>query len=270
MEIGITSLGMGTQPLDEVLRFAASIASEVMELNGRETVHDNLWAPPIDYKGIRRQLEAARIQATSLGGYSDFTSPDDQELQEQVNILLGYCDVARQMRIPVVRAFAGDLVEGLALDKAYPRIVKGFSTVAERISDWGIMVGIENHGRLVNDGDTLASIVRDVGSSVIGITLDTGNFCWAGHSIDEAHRFFELLAPMTVSVHVKDGRFEDGAFRFLPAGRGDIDLKGLIRLLHRVDYPGPIVSEYEGEGDYATGTLESVAYLRGLRDGASV
>ena len=171
MEIGITSLGMGTQPLDEVLRFAASTASEVMELNGRETVHDNLWVPPIDYKAIRRQLEAARIRATSLGGYSDFTSPDDEELEEQVKIFLGYCDVARQMRIPVVRAFAGDLAEGLTLERAYPRIVEGLSMVAERVNDWGILVGIENHGRLVNDGEVLASIVRDVDSSVVGITL---------------------------------------------------------------------------------------------------
>jgi len=28
-----------------------------------------------------------------------------------------------------------------------------------------------------------------------------------------------------------------------------------------------VVSEYEGKADYASSTLESVAYLRGLRDG---
>lgn len=267
MRIGITSLGMGSQPLDEVLRFAASIGCEALELNGRETVHAGLWAPPIDYESIRRRLSATGLHATSLGGYSDFAQPSDEALAEQVNTFLGYCDVARTMRIPVVRAFVGDAAEGRDLDALYPRIVEGFRAVMERVVDWGILVGIENHGRLANDGDVLHSIVRDVGSPLLGITLDTGNFCWAGHSIDAAHRFFGDLAPLTVSVHVKDGRFVDGAFEFLPAGRGDIDIKGLYDTLFGLGYPGAVVSEYEGALDYATGTLESVAYLRGLRDG---
>lgn len=270
MQIGFVSLGMASQPLDEVLRFARAVGCEVMELNGRETVHQNLWVPPIDYKSIRRSIEAAGVRAVSLGGYVDFAQPDDRALEEQVCIFLGYCDLAREMRIPIVRAFAGDEREGHTLDSLYPRLVAGLRAVAERAADWGILIGIENHGRLINDGDGLLSLVKDVGSSIVGITLDTGNFCWAGHSVAEAHRFFEELAPYTVNVHVKDGRFVDGHFEFLPAGRGEIDLRGLFTLLHEQGYLGPILSEYEGAGDYAAGTAESVAYLRGLRDGLAI
>ncbi|MBN1400516.1 MAG: sugar phosphate isomerase/epimerase, partial [Anaerolineae bacterium] len=100
------------------------------------------------------------------------------------------------------------------------------------------------------------------------MTLDTGNFCWAGHSLDVAQRFFERLAPLTVNVHVKDGRFEDDRWVLYPAGRGDIDLPGLLRLLKSVGYTGPVLSEYEGRADFAASTVESVAYLRGLRDGS--
>ena len=108
-----------------------------------------------------------------------------------------------------------------------------------------------------------------MGSPLLGMTVDTGNFCWAGHSIDEAHHYFEKLAPLTVSVHVKDGRFVDGEFEFVPAGRGDLDLVGFFKALSATGYQGPVVSEYEGKGDYYQGTLESVAYLRGLRDALS-
>jgi len=100
-----------------------------------------------------------------------------------------------------------------------------------------------------------------------GITLDTGNFCWAGHSIEAAHRFFEVLSPLTVNVHIKDGRFVDGAWVLLPAGRGDLDLAGLFTTLAAAKYDGPVLSEYEGRADFQASTTESVAYLRGLRDG---
>jgi len=267
MQIGFVSLGMAAQPLEEVLAAARLAGCETMELNGRETVHQNLWAPPIDYLSVQRQIAASGIVVASLGGYCDFAQATDEALEEEVRGFLGYCDLARQMQIPIVRAFPGDERAGCTREALYPRIVAGFRAVAEGIEGWGVRVGIENHGRLLNDGDLLAGLIHDVGSPLVGITLDTGNFCWAGHSIDAAQRFFERLAPVTVSVHVKDGRFERGVWTLTPAGRGDIDLPDLLATLRAAGYDGPVQSEYEGEAPFLPATTESVAYLRGLRDG---
>jgi sugar phosphate isomerase/epimerase len=238
-----------------------------MELNGRVSVHQNLWVEPIDYGAVQAQIGESGIAATSLGGYSNFAQPTDQGLEAQVEQLVAYCRVARSMGIPRVRAFAGDVVPGQSFDSLYPRLVAGFKAVTERVAEWDLEIGIENHSRLINDGDLLASLIQDVGSPILGMTLDTGNFCWAGHSVEAAHRFFERLAPLTINVHVKDGRFEDGEWVLTPAGRGDIDLAGLFRLLNRQNYDGPVLSEYEGKADFVASTVESVAYLRGLRDG---
>ena len=180
---------------------------------------------------------------------------------------VGYCMVAKNLGIPVVRAFAGDVREGLTLDQLYPRIVSGFKAVAQRVGDWGITVAIENHGRLINHGDHLQALLHDVGSPVIKLTLDTGNFCWAGHSVEVAERFFDALAPFVATVHVKDGCFVVGVWTLTPAGRGEIDLAGLLKKLVALGYQGAVLSEYEGEADFGVSTLESVAYLRGLRDG---
>jgi len=266
MRIGMTSLGMGASSLDDVLATAKSAGCEAMELNGKETVHHSLWAPPIDYEDIQDRIVKSGVVATSLGGYCDFAQTSDGAIDEQARLFVGYCELARRMDIPVVRAFAGDVVEGHTLDEFYPRMVRAFKEITSQIAGWGIKVGIENHGRLINDGDALHSLITEVGSPVLGMTLDTGNFCWAGHTLDDAHRFFEKLAPLTVSVHIKDGRFVDGEFVFVPAGRGDLDLVGVFQALLAAGYQGPVVSEFEGAGDYHQGTLESVAYLRGLRD----
>jgi sugar phosphate isomerase/epimerase len=268
MHIGFVSLGMGRFPLADALSVGREAGCEAMELNGRATVHNNLWAEPINHVCIKAQIAASGIVPTSLGGYSSFAQPTDEGLQAEVESFLGYCRLARRMDIPIVRAFAGDVVEGYTLDELYPRLVAGFKAVTQQVEDWGLKIGIENHGRLINDGDRLADLIADVGSPILGMTLDTGNFCWAGHSLDVAQRFFERLAPLTVNVHVKDGRFENGRWVLYPAGRGDIDLPGLFRLLKSVGYRGPVLSEYEGEADFSASTVESVAYLRGLRDGS--
>jgi protein FrlC len=144
--------------------------------------------------------------------------------------------------------------------------VAGFKAVVERIAGWGLVVGIENHGRLINDGDRLAELLDEVDSPILGMTIDTGNFCLAGHSVAETERFVAKLAPRTVNVHVKDGRFVGGRFVLLPAGRGDLDLPRLLASLAEAGYTGPVLSEYEGADDYDASTAESVAYLRGVCD----
>jgi len=266
MLIGFVTLGMGKQPLEQVLTVAQEAGCEAMELNGRATVHRNLWSEPIDYAGIASQIRASGVVPTSLGGYSDLAQTTDEGLEEQVNQFVGYCRVARQLGIPVVRAFAGDVRPGITLDKVYPRLVQGFKAITDAVVGWDLKIGIENHGRLINDGDRLAELLDDVGSPILGMTLDTGNFCWAGHSIDVAHGFYEKLAPRTVNVHIKDGRFRNGEWVLEPAGRGDLDLAGLFVTLRDAGYDGPVLSEYEGKADFGQSTVESVAYLRGLRD----
>jgi len=267
MYIGMTSLGMGSEPLPKVLEAAVAFGCETIELNGRPTIHQGLWQGDVDHGEVMASIAEAGLRVTSLGGYCDFAVLTEDDLQEQVDQLFGYCKLARTLGVPVVRAFVGDVKEGHSALEFYPWVVKGFAAVCERIAGWDLVMAIENHGRLMNDGDLIGRILEDVGSLQLGVTLDTGNFCWAGHSLADTQRFIDALLPRIYSVHVKDLNLVDGQVDLVPAGRGEINLKGLLRALADRGYKGGVVSEYEGKADYASSTLESVAYLRGLRDG---
>ena len=61
----------------------------------------------------------------------------------------------------------------------------------------------------------------------------------------------------------------NGAATLLPAGRGDLDLAGLLKRLAQSGYGGQVVSEYEGEAEFGASTAESVAYLRGVAAGVT-
>ncbi len=268
MLIGMTSLGMGRAALDEMLDYAVNVGCQTIELNGRATVHQGVWQR-LGVDGIRERLANCGLEVGSLGGYCSMAQLDDAGLEAQVSEFVGYCRIARELGIPVVRAFAGDVVAGASLDDLYPRMVAGFQRIMAQVDGWPLRVGIENHGRLINNGDWLASLIRDVGSPALGVTLDTGNFCWAGASIEQAERWFERLIPLTVNVHIKDGRYVDGQWTLLPAGRGDLDLAGLLKRLAQSGYGGQVVSEYEGEAEFGASTAESVAYLRGVAAGVT-
>ena len=266
--IGVTSLGMAGTPFDEAVQKMVALGAECTELNGRPGVHPDLsWDDEADYERAKQLLAQANIVATSLGGYCDFAQLDDEALQAEVDAFVRYCERAAQLDIPVVRAFAGDVKEGLSLTDVETRVREAFSEVMRRVQGLNVVVGIENHGRLANDGMFLRQLIETVASPKLGMTIDTGNFYWAGHPPERVEQFIQLLTPYIVNVHIKDVTYRDGKTAFVPAGRGIVPLRRLYALLEGAGYEGAIVSEYEGEAPYEEGTRESVAYLRGLRDG---
>lgn len=266
--IGVTSLGMSGTPFDEAVDKMVAFGAECTELNGRPGVHPDLsWDDEGDYQRVKRRLAGANVVATSLGGYCDFAQLDDDALQAEIDGFVGYCERATRLDIPLVRAFAGDVKEGLSLSDVETRITEAFAEVMRRVQRLNVVVGIENHGRLANDGMFLRGLIETVASPKLGMTIDTGNFYWAGHSPERVEQFIELLTPYIVNVHIKDVSYRDGKTVFVPAGRGIVPLRRLYALLEGAGYEGAIVSEYEGKAPYEEGTRESVAYLRGLRDG---
>lgn len=266
MKIGITSLGMSGIPLETALGLMVAYGAECTELNGRPGVHPDVTWKPQDYPRVKRWLYESGIIATSLGGYNDFAQLDEETLEEQIAQLVGYCQRAADLEIPVVRAFAGDVKEGLTLEQVRGQIVRGFEETLRRTEGLGVRIGIENHGRLANDGDFLKGILDEIGSPRLGITLDTGNFAWAGHPLAEVQRFFRLLLPHVINVHVKDGIWQGGEFKFVPAGRGKLEIDMLVAMLAARGYDGAIVSEYEGGGSYWDGTRESLDFLHRIRN----
>jgi sugar phosphate isomerase/epimerase len=270
VKIGVTSLGMKGIPLPEAIAKMKQFDAECTELNGRPGCHPDItWESEADYDKVNKLLADAGIDATSLGGYCDFAQADERALEAQLDGFVGYCERAARLGIPVVRAFAGDVKEGHMLADFEARIIEAFGELIKRIQGLEVKVGIENHGKLANDGFFLRKLIETVASPRLGMTIDTGNFYWAGHPPQRVETFLRLLAPYTFNVHVKDVAYRHGRVAFVPAGRGVVDLPRLHTLLKGNGYTGPLISEYEGEGPYEQGTLESVAYLRGLRDGRS-
>lgn len=260
--VGATSLGWKGDTVPQMLERLRAMGGECVELNSRDRMHGDLVLDSSTIPQVRSWAADAGVVISSVAGYNDFARKDSASLRSEVERLLAACRIASEMEVPIVRAFVGDVKPDVELEDVRSGIVESFGQASRGAESLGVKLAIENHGRLLNDGVELAHLVKEVGSAALGITVDTGNFCWAGHSLEQAQRDWEAVMPYAFSVHIKDGMWKDGSFEFVVAGEGDLDLAGYLRKLVENGYDGPVYSEYEGAGDVQEGTRKSIAYLK--------
>ena len=159
------------------------------------------------------------------------------------------------IRIDVVpRKLKGDefLAFAISMGKKLTGAVKG--------SD--VRYGIENHGNTTNDPAFLDRLFEGVDSDALGLTLDTANFYWFGHPLDNLYGIFEKYASRVCHTHCKsigypeDKRniqrqmgWEYGKY-CCPVYEGDIDFAKVASILHGAGYQGDFCIEDESLGRF--------------------
>lgn len=131
------------------------------------------------------QQEATRLNVQLEVGARGLT---DEHLERYVE--LGAYLQSRLVRFVIDKATYRPTIDQVAdiLKNALPVLKKA-----------GITVGIENHDRLLST--EFAAIMERVGSSNVGICLDSVNSMGAGEGLAEV---VQTLAPYTVNLHLKD------------------------------------------------------------------
>ncbi len=265
MQIGAVSLGFSGTTLPQVFEAIAEMGGTCVEVNSCTEEHHGIALTPETVPQIKQWADDYGLTIGSFSGYGDFTKTDANSLDAEVERLLATCRIAATMGVPVVRAVVGDSDAHFADLRS--QVVSAFQQCAVQVERLGVKLGIENHGHLVNDGSLLASLVEEVDHPNVGLTLDTGNFAWAGHDAAQVQEDFEAVLPHVVNLHIKDGIWKDGHFPFVPAGDGELAICDVIRRLHQVGYQEMVYSEYEGTGDFHDGTRRSIAFLRQCVEG---
>ena len=267
MKIGAVSLGWGKTPLPTVCQQLSAMGGECIEINGRPGLHDGLVLDDDTIPQVQAWAQEAGLEISGLSGYCDFAQTSQAAIEAEIELILSSCRIAAKMGLKMVRAFVANPKPetGKSYDDFHPQIVTAFKTVAQEAGQLGITLGLENHGHLINDGPMLARLVEDIGASNIGITLDTGNFCGVGHSLEQHRRDVAAVLPYVVNVHIKDGVWQGDKFEFVTAGEGVLNLAETMDALSKQGYQGAVCSEYEGAGDFLSCTRQSIAYLKSLR-----
>lgn len=138
------------------------------------------------------------------------------------------CSLAAALGVPVL----GGSTSMLAKDRAF---------VIERLKQYGLRLGIENHPEKT-PGELLEK-VGDGGDDTIGVTVDTGWFGTQGY--DAAKAMAELEGHL-FHVHLKDVR-EVGSHDSCRFGEGIVPLEECVKTLQQMNYTGALSVEHEPE-----------------------
>ena len=192
MQLGISTYTYGwaigdpdnrpPQPLDELslLNRAAQFGVHLVQFGDNWPLHElpaerlDTFAQQAERQAIRLEVGARCLTDGHLHTYIELTNRLKSRLLRFVIDTVTYK--------PTI-----DTIVGI-VKNALPALLKA-----------GVTLGIENHDRLV--AREFADIMERVGSSQVGICLDSVNSMGAGEGL---HEVVKILAPYTVNLHLKD------------------------------------------------------------------
>ena len=181
-------------------------------------------------------LRGIAISGTAVG--NEFTLPKGEKRDAQIAHVKKWIDNAAHMGAPHVRVFAGGAL-GQSLKQAQTLCIEALEEVGEYAGKHGVFLGIENHGGIVAEADSLLEIVKATRSDWVGINLDTGNF----HTTD-VYGDIARCTPYAVNVQLKVEIQPHGAKQ-----KSKADIKRLVRILRDGGYQGFVALEYEAVPD---------------------
>jgi sugar phosphate isomerase/epimerase len=181
-------------------------------------------------------LRGVEISGTAVG--NTFTLAKGEKRDEEIASVKRWIDRAQILGAPHIRVFAGNETRGSSKEDSKRLCIAALEECCEYAGGKGIMLGLENHGGIVEESDEILEIVRAVKSPWLGINLDTGNF----HT-DDPYADLIKIAPYAVNVQIK------AEIRAKGKSQEPADLPRMIKILRDANFQGYVALEYESSED---------------------
>ncbi|MCC7351228.1 MAG: sugar phosphate isomerase/epimerase [Phycisphaerales bacterium] len=218
-----------------------------------------------DAKGVQEltvMLGSERMRACALLLSTDFSSNDaDKHVECSVKAV----HAAKELGCPVVRIDTATRNEKITKEQSLDLFIRHIRQVLDQTKETGVDLGIENHGTISNDPKYLEAVFAAVGDERLGMTLDTGNFYWYGHPLEDLYKLLERFAPKARHTHVKNINYpkemaetkrtigyEYGKY-CSPLDEGNISMKRVVEIFKMAGYTRDLCIENEALGKYPEG-----------------
>lgn len=213
---------------------------------------------PAEVDAVRQQLASHNLTPMVLRSDADLSLPTGLDrLAEQIET----CE-----RLGVRYLFLSVKRRDVPKPIIYERLRQAGDLARER----AVVIALETHPDLCTNGDAQIETMRQVHHPNVRLNFDTGNISFYNRNTDapaELRKSIEYVATVEFKDH--NGEFESWSFPAL--GKGKLDFKTVLDLLHHHRYTGPVTIEIEGvkgitrtQPEIENDIRDSVLYLRSL------
>jgi len=219
-------------------------------------------------QGLKRHAAINGQDLYGLATHQTFLTPDADKRKQNVDMTIGYLELAYTLGIPTMRVQTGtwgtsknfdDLMAHRGIEPPLPGhddeegfkwVIDCFQQCIPTAEKCGVTMGLENHWGLGRTPQGVKRIVDAVNSPWLRATCDIGNF------LEEPYDKVEMIAPLASMVHFKT-YYGGGLWYTL-----DLDYARIAGILRKANYHGYLSLEFEGKEGYRTAIPKSLEVLR--------
>ncbi|CDK38556.1 sugar phosphate isomerase/epimerase [Halorubrum sp. AJ67] len=236
MDVGVLTVALGDEPLDQTLEYLSGIGVGTIELGCGGFVGDSHLSREeyLDDEAAQRELldlvAEHDLEISALSTHNNPLHPDDDRAERAATEIREAVRLAGQLGVDTVNTFSG-LPAGSpsgevpnwitapwppehaeALEYQWGEVaVPTWTALAEHAADHGVNIGIEMHPNMLAYEPTSLLRLREATNERIGANFDPSHLYWQGIDVTEAIRYLGERGAIH-HFHAKDtGLYEHNA-----------------------------------------------------------
>ena len=254
--IGFNTWAFASFPLESALKHIKSAGFTEVEINADKTHMDPRVFPRLGLSRIRNLLNDLDLHPNSMHAPTsgvDLSAQNADIKKRSIELIVEALEYCRAIDCSILVVHPNDSRSiPLGRETMKKNSINNLRIIAEKAEDLGVKVAIENMidvggERFGSRVSELKEIIRNIGSSYLGICFDSGhtNLLEVSSNISIRDEIIDAKEYLwTLHIHDNDGS-ED---QHLPPGDGNIDWNLVVEALKEADYKGVFMMEIrEGE-----------------------
>jgi sugar phosphate isomerase/epimerase len=213
---------------------------------------------PEQAESVKKRLFEHGLMAAVLRGGADLSKAS---CVEELAVQLETCK-----KMGVKYMFLSPKHPGVSKSEACERLRKAGDIAAKH----GVTIALETHPDLGTNGDVHLETMKRINHPNIRVNFDIANITYYNRNTDAVTELRKII-DWVATVELKDHNCQYETWNFPALGKGEVDIPGVLRLLKKKGYAGPLTIEIEGikgiernETEIKKDIADSVAYVRSL------
>jgi len=262
MKIGVIHYNFPGYSFTDFLKYASETGYGYVELSSGDVMGADVDDPERKAEEVRKEVESFGLKVSALSAENDFILLDEDTVKAQVERMGVICKLANILGSSTIRTEGGSPKDSVPETRWIEAMAGCLVRCVDAAQKNDVYLAVDNHGHVTNNGDLQLELFQRVDSDRVGANMDTMNYRWAGNSLEDISRFYEIIAPYTFHTHMKDGTGSLGEYRGEALGEGEIDLDYAVKCLKDAGYDGVYCSEYEGREGSDVGYRKCCEWLK--------